>query len=724
MVRRDRGGHLSIVRPRSSPPLEVAEPVHEGSVRVEDAHLGLVPRAGVALLRHRVRQHARRCPEDEPQVVHLLVRERHDGPVSLRLCVEVHMVEVDYVRHLGQAKVGDPHRDGGGTRRGRCRGGRRAGDLYGSLQEAPTLHANRLSAVTEATARVYSGRYEILRSVARGGMAEVYLARDRLLGRLVALKILFPELSVDASFVERFRREARAAANLSHPNVVSVHDWGEEDGVHFIVMEYVDGKPLSGVIGSEGALLPDRAAGVGAEVAAGLSFAHGRGVVHRDVKPGNVLIDANGQVKVTDFGIAWAADAGEKLTASGAIMGTAIYFSPEQAQGFNVDARSDIYSLGVVLYEMVTGHPPFTGDSPVAIAYKHVREHPVPPSQLNPAVPPAFEAIVLQAMAKDPRNRYASAEELRADLIRYMQGRTVVAAPPTIAPAPTQAMTPLTKVAEPDGTRHMTAGMRPGPATARATGRDRYRARRRTSRWVVAIAVALASTGLLMAPHLPGAAFRRLTTALERLTDDRETGASPTTTPTSTIPLTTTTTKPPLTVKIEPPLLVIAKRVTTSTCLEWEAEIDAEGVDYNEEWTDEPPEHSRNDFDRCVFFTAGKHRVVLRVTDELGRVVADSVDFDVAPAKILVRLSLAGRYGDAAAPEVPLGQCTYISSTVDGAHPDGYLIEYENRRTGETKTGGGYWNYCWKLPGSHQVVAKVTDRAGVTGTGAVTVKVR
>jgi len=312
-------------------------------------------------------------------------------------------------------------------------------------------------------AKVYSGRYEILRQVARGGMAEVYLARDQLLDRRVALKILFPELSVDRSFVERFRREAQAAANLSHPNVVSVYDWGEEDGVYFIVMEYVDGRPLSSIIRSEGTLPPDRAAAVGADVAAALAFAHRSGVVHRDVKPGNVLIDVNGNVKVADFGIARAANAKENLTQTGAVMGTATYFSPEQAQGFGVDPRSDVYSLGVVLYEMVTGRPPFAGDSPVAIAYKHVREQPVPPSRINPSVPAAFEAIVLQAMAKDPGDRYASAEELRADLLRFAHGRPVMAATPTVAaPAapPTQAMAAgATAVIEsPDGTRAMPAG--------------------------------------------------------------------------------------------------------------------------------------------------------------------------------------------------------------------------------------------------------------------------
>ncbi|HVF76017.1 MAG TPA: Stk1 family PASTA domain-containing Ser/Thr kinase [Acidimicrobiales bacterium] len=286
-------------------------------------------------------------------------------------------------------------------------------------------------------AQVFNGRYEIVRPIARGGMADVFLARDQLLDRPVALKVLFPELSVDRSFVERFRREAQAAANLAHPNVVSVYDFGEEDGISFIVMEFVDGRTLTSVLRSEGTLLADRAATIGADVAAALAFAHRNGVVHRDVKPGNVLIDNSGHVKVTDFGIARAANSEENLTQAGAVMGTATYFSPEQAQGHDVDGRSDVYSLGVVLYEMVTGQAPFTGDNPVSIAYKHVQEVPPTPRSLNPAVPPAFEAIVLQAMAKNPDQRYASAEELRADLLRFRQGRAVAAVPPTAAMAAT-----------------------------------------------------------------------------------------------------------------------------------------------------------------------------------------------------------------------------------------------------------------------------------------------
>ncbi len=278
------------------------------------------------------------------------------------------------------------------------------------------------------TPRVFSNRYELTHLIARGGMAQVFRARDRLLDRPVAIKVLFPELSVDQAFVERFRREAQAAANLSHPNIVPVFDWGEDGGTYFIVMEFIDGQPLSAVLRATGPMPPARVADIGVHVAAALAFAHRHGVIHRDVKPGNVLITDEGQVKVTDFGIARAVNTEESLTQTGAVMGTATYFSPEQAEGIGVDSRSDIYSLGVVMYEMVAGRPPFLGETPVAVASKHVRDQPPPLRDLAPGVPPALEAVIMKAMAKSADQRYASADDLRADLVRFSEGLPVTAA--------------------------------------------------------------------------------------------------------------------------------------------------------------------------------------------------------------------------------------------------------------------------------------------------------
>ncbi len=236
-------------------------------------------------------------------------------------------------------------------------------------------------ASSDLTGEVFGDRYAIQRRIARGGMADVYVARDRLLDREVAVKVLFPEFSKDEASVERFRREAQAAANLNHPNIVGVYDWGERDATYFIVMEYVEGRTLAQILTTEGQLHPDRAADVASDIADGLGYAHRHGVVHRDVKPGNVLVTRDGEVKVTDFGIALAGqrDDGD-LTKAGSVMGTATYFSPEQAQGDPVDARSDLYSLGCVLYQMLTGRPPFHGDSEIAVAYKHVNEQAPPPS--------------------------------------------------------------------------------------------------------------------------------------------------------------------------------------------------------------------------------------------------------------------------------------------------------------------------------------------------------
>lgn len=276
---------------------------------------------------------------------------------------------------------------------------------------------------------IMNDRYEMQQRIGRGGMADVYLARDILLDRLVAIKVLFPEFATDPAFVERFRREAQSAGNLNHPNIVSVYDWGRSNNTYFMAMEYVPGRTLAEALADVGQINATKAAEVGIEVAAALSFAHRNNVVHRDIKPGNILIGSNGQLKVADFGIARAlgSAADSNLTQVGAVMGTAAYLSPEQAQGGQPDPRSDLYSLGIVLYEMVAGHPPFSGDNPVSIAYKQVHDSPQPLNQIAGDVPRAFEAIVARLLAKDPGTRYPTAEAARDDLRRFRDGVPVQA---------------------------------------------------------------------------------------------------------------------------------------------------------------------------------------------------------------------------------------------------------------------------------------------------------
>src|SRR3954452_19227933 len=263
---------------------------------------------------------------------------------------------------------------------------------------------------------VFDGRYRVLRKLGTGGMANVYLAEDQELGCNVAIKILDDRHSTDDQFIERFRREAKNAAGLSHPNIVSIYDRGEAEGSYYIAMEFLDGRTLKELITEKGPVPIRLAIDYARQILAAVGFAHKHGIVHRDVKPHNVLVSGEGQLKVTDFGI--ARYGASQMTEVGSIIGTAQYLSPEQARGQQVRPPADLYSLGVVLYEMLTGHVPFEGDSAVAIAMKHVSEIPRPPSELNPAIPASLEQVVLRALAKDPALRYASADEMAADLER------------------------------------------------------------------------------------------------------------------------------------------------------------------------------------------------------------------------------------------------------------------------------------------------------------------
>ena len=278
-------------------------------------------------------------------------------------------------------------------------------------------------------------RYDVGQEIGRGGMAEVYEGTDRRLNRRVAIKVLRPDLARDPMFQERFRREAQSAAGLNHPNIVAIYDTGEDligDGanqvsVPYIVMEFVDGVTLRHMLNNGPRILPERALEVIAGVLAALDYAHRHGIVHRDIKPANIMINTNGDAKVMDFGIARAmSDAATSVTATSAVMGTAQYLSPEQARGELVDARSDIYSSGCVLYELLTGVTPFNGDSPVAIAYQHVNEPPKPPSTVDDSIPSSLDSITLGALAKSPSNRYQTAAEMRSDVERSIAGLPIM----------------------------------------------------------------------------------------------------------------------------------------------------------------------------------------------------------------------------------------------------------------------------------------------------------
>ena len=286
--------------------------------------------------------------------------------------------------------------------------------------------------------RLLGDRYELDGVVGRGGMAEVYRARDLRLDRTVAIKTLRADLARDQTFQARFGREAQSAASLNNPSIVAVYDTGEDLStgvpIPFIVMEFVDGRTVRDLLIEGHRLLPERTLEITSGVLRALEYSHQAGIVHRDIKPGNVMVTRNGDIKVMDFGIARAmSDAQATMTQTAQVIGTAQYLSPEQARGERVDARSDLYSTGCLMYELLTGRPPFTGDSPVAIAYQHVRENPIPPSRLDPSLPPWADSIVLKAMAKSPNDRYQSAAEMQADIQRAASGMQVAAAmqPPT-----------------------------------------------------------------------------------------------------------------------------------------------------------------------------------------------------------------------------------------------------------------------------------------------------
>jgi eukaryotic-like serine/threonine-protein kinase len=271
---------------------------------------------------------------------------------------------------------------------------------------------------------LFDGRYRVLRKLGSGGMADVYLAEDEELGRRIAIKVLNDRHASDEQFVERFRREAKNAAGLSHPNIVQIYDRGEAEGTYYIAMEFLEGSTLKQAAVDRRPLPVDEAIGYARQILTALRFAHRKGIVHRDIKPHNALIDDDGRVKVTDFGIA-RAGAASQMTEAGSIIGTAQYLSPEQARGGVIDHRSDLYSVGVVLYELLTGTVPFTGDTPVEIAMKHLSQVPEPPSAKRPDLPRALDQVVLRALAKDPDERYGSAEEMDAELARVAEGLPV-----------------------------------------------------------------------------------------------------------------------------------------------------------------------------------------------------------------------------------------------------------------------------------------------------------
>jgi len=425
-----------------------------------------------------------------------------------------------------------------------------------------------------ATPQILLGRYEVGRLLGAGGMAEVYEGHDRLLARRVAIKILLSQYAHDPAFLARFRREAQSAASLSHPNIVSVFDTGSEGDTWFIVMEYVDGRTLKDIIRAEGALYWARAAEVAADVAGALAVAHARGIVHRDVKPGNVMLTTEGKVKVMDFGIA-RATAVPSITQTSAVVGTAQYIAPEQAQGLEVDGRTDVYALGCCLYEMVTGQVPFSGPTPVAIAYRHVREEPTPPRALNPDVPPPLERVCLKAMAKRPEDRYQTAAEMQRDLERVRVGEPVTVAGPLPSQQTTQAIGGA-------GYGEAATSLLGAGGTVAGTRAARYaegvpEQRRGSLGWVLAAILALVVVGLaaffitraVTSPSTsPSTTVTTPTTPPTSAPTTTEPPTTPTTRPPTSRPTTTrppTTTEPPTTPTTQPPTTPTTRPPTTAT---------------------------------------------------------------------------------------------------------------------------------------------------------------
>jgi eukaryotic-like serine/threonine-protein kinase len=338
------------------------------------------------------------------------------------------------------------------------------------------------------TPELLSGRYELGEILGFGGMSEVHLARDTRLHRDVAVKVLRADLARDPSFYLRFRREAQNAAALNHPAIVAVYDTGEAETtagpLPYIVMEYVDGVTLRDIVHNDGPMPPKRAIEVMADACQALNFSHQHGIIHRDVKPANIMISKTGAVKVMDFGIARALADSSSVTQTAAVIGTAQYLSPEQAKGEPVDARSDVYAVGCVLYEMLTGEPPFVGDSPVAVAYQHVREDPVPPSARRSSISPELDAVVLKALAKNPDNRYQSTAEMRADLVRVHSGETPEAPKVFTDAERTSYLTAAPAPRDPHGTERM-----PRQADHYVQQPNDDRSRGSVAKWVAAVAV-------------------------------------------------------------------------------------------------------------------------------------------------------------------------------------------------------------------------------------------